>query len=178
MVNTYVGYKTVTVSNIIVAYLGGNLFVQDPLYVISWYITFVLFLYLYVFVDSLVGRKGQYLLTAIGFLFFSFITHTMFYFVSFYIGLRLHKLNIKKFLLYDDSIINRSLFLIQKYCYSFFLLHGGVLHFIFRTTHTDYSFVFALTMSIVVSIPLYEVANFIQNYIMTKIVLGVKKNIT
>ncbi len=45
-------YKTVSIVSQIVTILGGNLFLMNSLYVIAWYVTFVLLLYCYVFVES------------------------------------------------------------------------------------------------------------------------------
>lgn len=45
-------YKPVSLSAGAVTFLGGNLFLDSPLYVITWSVTFVLMLYVYLLCDS------------------------------------------------------------------------------------------------------------------------------
>jgi hypothetical protein len=180
VVNAHVGYKPMTLNKVILAYLGCNMFVEDPIYVVTWYITFVLLLYIHIFIDFLIGEKYRWLLIAAGLILFSFIAHTIYYYISFCIGRYLLQLKIKRKIFSDYSnVINQHLFRAQKYCYSFFLLHGGILHFSFYITHADQLLVFflALVMSVSLSIPLVSLASFLQRLIIKSNSCGIPKKI-
>ena len=122
-------YKPISWLKVGAALSGCNMFIDDPVYVISWYITFVMLLYLYIFIESL--YKQQYIfIMLIGLIIFSVLLHKIFYFIAFVIGIRLasHHTNIP--ILIRSSLyfkVSRVLFVVQKYCYPFFLIHGGVL---------------------------------------------------
>lgn len=127
-------YKQVTWLKGFAALIGGNMFVEDPLYVISWYITLVLIFYLYAFLQSFCSYPLKIIFTVVCLLIFSVWLDKTYYFIAFVAGLCLSERRNKRstsphFLYWKVSSI---LFFIQKYCYSFFLIHGGVLLFFFR----------------------------------------------
>ena len=68
--NWIVAYKPISPLTALVTFFGGNLFLENPLYVITWYVTFVLLLYAYLVVDSFLRGWPRLALTVVGFLFF------------------------------------------------------------------------------------------------------------
>ncbi len=140
--NRVVGYKETTLLNDILTFLGFSLFVDDPVYVISWFITIMILLdfSLYLF-HRLTARwlKAVYLAALIvTFNYFLPELHNALY--LFYIG---HYLNVvsqswpslnqwlaERHVWY--RVINSAAFRVQNYTYSFFLIHGAVLIFTIR----------------------------------------------
>lgn len=128
-------YKPITLLKVLAALSGCNMFVNNPVYVDSWYITYVLLLYLYIFIESSFQQHHHYILfVPIGLFVFSFLFHKTYYFIAFIVGLRLsphYTMLIRSYLYHKVSSI---LFLVQRYCYPFFLIHGSVLLFFTRKT--------------------------------------------
>jgi hypothetical protein len=122
--NHYIGYKQITLTQTAITLLGGNLFIDNPVYVIAWYVTFILLLYTFIWLQSIPKEKDRILkfgAWACGYLFFSNYLNYPYYFSAFalgYLAQRLHLPPAK-----TDSI----LFYIQGKCYHFFLIHGAVL---------------------------------------------------
>ena len=144
-------YKNdLTFTSYFVTVFFGNMFLSDPLYVIAWYITFVLLLYAYAFVESFLGSNKKIIFMFAGILLFSMLPQNIGYFILFSTGLRLSEryhvawpqnksgLNAK---------ITSVFFTAQRYCYSFFLIHGAVLLFFFRKTDMSPAGIFALSMA-------------------------------
>jgi hypothetical protein len=127
--NAVVRYKPITPLTALATFFGGNLFLENPLYVITWYVTFVLLLYAYLLVDSLVDGWHRLVLSALGFLFFDRWLACGEYFVAFTVGLyssawappRLNPCR-RAF----SRAVARLLFHAQQLCYPFFLAHGGI----------------------------------------------------
>ena len=174
LTNSFVNYKPITFTKVIVAFLGGNLFIQDPLYVITWYITFVLLLYMYIFLELSINKKNWYLLLIGGGCFFSFVIAAQYYFFSSYIGLRLgQKFRNRPTFSHKINTLTRIVcFEVQKYCYCFFLVHGGVLLFCFHLfpAHNYLIFFLALVSSIFLSVVVFKIATPIQNTILHRLV--------
>jgi hypothetical protein len=126
--NWIVHYKPVSLPQAIVTFLGGNLFLADPLYVITWYVGFVLLLYVYLLADSFAAGWQRWLLAAAGFVAFDAIGCRE-YFVPFLLGLlaatwRPPQLSRDR----PPAVrrVARITFRLQELCYPFFLAHGGV----------------------------------------------------
>ena len=140
--------------------LGGNMLLSDPLYVIGWYITFVVLLYSYAFMESLFKSWKKFLIIVLGVFIFFIWLDKGFYFLSFFIGLRLSEWCAVSWSKEGDSFrrkITRILFVAQRYCYSFFLIHGAVLLFFFRKTDVSAinMFVISFIITILLSIVFY-----------------------
>lgn len=144
-----------------VSVLGGNLFIDNPVYTIAWYITFVIMLYLFLFIQSLPKdwiKKA--VLWCCGGILFGVLLQLTGYFISFSLGYfiarkTMHsKTDVSKL----DSA-NRVLFYIQSRCYAFFLIHGGVFVILFHILNiTDIELmIWGVTMSTVGAMILYEV---------------------
>lgn len=176
-VNSLVNYKPISLGKIAIAFLGGNLFVKDPLYVITWYITFVLFLYIYVFLELSISKKFRYLLLLAGGCFFWFVVLAPYYFTSFYIGLKLSELlkNKSKGTIKPASLTKIVCFELQKYCYCFFLAHGGVLIFYFHffPARTHLIFILALVSSMLLSLVIFKITDPLHKLIMGRIFKGI-----
>lgn len=131
VVNEICKYKDTTPLKNLIIMLGGSMFLDDPLYVISWFITLILMLYFFIFAFNISSNKSyKVFIFAIGFT-FSVVLNKYFYFLAFCCGYAFKPVKEKHI---DSSItlnisftLSKVFFLIQNYCYSFFLLHGGVL---------------------------------------------------
>jgi hypothetical protein len=167
--NHFIQYKTVSFGSNIITFLGGNLFLDNPLCVIAWYITFIIMLYLYAFIEFLLPRYKLYLFFISCFLFYFFLISKFLFFIAFVLGLRinfikLQKRNFNKKILADFSGI---VFGMQKYCYSFFLIHGGILLFFnimkssFYFLENNYLyFMFSLACTVCMSVIFYQIVNY------------------
>ena len=142
LVNHIIQYKETTLLMDIVTVLGGNLFLDSPLYVIAWYITLVNLFYLFVFLLSLSKKVALKLMTwALGLICFCYLLSMTGFFVAFalgYFGARIIPPPTKDFSRMDTQ--DRMLFYVQDKCYAFFLIHGGVLILLFvKLEMTGYS---------------------------------------
>lgn len=133
--NWVVGYKPVSWASALVTFLGGNLFLQNPLYVITWYVGFVLLLYAYLFVDGFLKGWTRLLLAAAGFLFFGTWLELRENYLAFLAGLAMAawlppQPNEHRGV--QMRVVARNLFRMQEVCYPFFLVHGAVLLAVLR----------------------------------------------
>jgi hypothetical protein len=166
LATVYFNYKPVTFLKISAALLGLNMFISDPVYVITWYVTFALLLYLYAVMESSFKKQYVFLPMLAGLLIFAFAIHMVFYFIAFLVGLRASEINIRPDHNYSSlhSGMANVLFSMQKYCYSFFLIHGCVLLFVItRVTHTPvFVFITSITITSLLSVILYSVSERVQ----------------
>lgn len=152
LINRIISYKDTSIIGDVITILGGNMFLDKKVYVIAWYITFVLLLYIFIYFQSFF--KGIVLTTIawiIGLFVFTAILDKLYYFVSFGIGFFISKLIIPPNKIdYKKFIFSQILYVLQKYCYSFFLIHGGVLLFLFHILKLDFvhSFLIGFLLSI------------------------------
>lgn len=162
LLNRLISYKDTSFGADVITFLGGNLFLSVKIYVIAWYITFILMLYGFVFFQSL---AKSFLIKAfgwiIGFSIFHFVLNEEWYFISFGIGFFFAIILPPP----DKTIarkgkLNNMLFVIQNHCYSFFLLHGGVLLFLSKICELDFleSFILGLILSIFGAVALNKIA--------------------
>lgn len=161
LINEVIGYKDVSCFECFVAISGGNLFLENPIYVIAWYITFILILYTYAFIESFFRSYWKMACLAIALLVFMFALREVYYFILFVLGLRLSEwfpgtVSVNPTPLMQ--MISSWMFNCQKYCYSFFLAHGGLMLFFIKVVDIAPTFVFinSLCLSILVSILLYN----------------------
>jgi len=171
LINYFIQYKPTTASHNIMIFLGLSYFVEDPVYVISWFITLILIFYVDLYFFRLIKPfiLKILFLTASYFVICGYLYVSVIYFLSFYIGYFLQYLNlfafesvgIKRFGLEN---FNRGLYRIQSYCYAFFLIHGGVLLFIIKVCHVlePYSLLTAFMPTVFIT---YFYKNFIDQII-------------
>jgi len=166
-------YKVTSPTALVVTVLGGNMFLDDPLYVIAWYVTFVLILYGYAFVESFFDSWHVLICMVIGALLFSICLGKGYYFTAFIAGLRLSGLN---FFTYPKMISKKRcqlancLFILQRYCYSFYLIHGAVLLILVKRTNLTSFSVFWLTLVIssILSVVLYSISKPVQKIVINR----------
>ncbi len=161
LANEIVEYKHISFFEYIVSFAGGNMFLHNPLYVIAWYVTFVLLLYLYVFIESFFRSYPLVVCMAVSFFIFSYFFGEGYYFVAFVIGLRLSGWYPAKDRVQDSLMYNISswMFVCQRYCYSFFLIHGASILFFVKVVNSPSTttFINSLFLSIVLSIVIYHI---------------------
>lgn len=152
IINRIISYKDTTVIEDFITVLGGNMFLDKKVYVIAWYITFVLLLYGF---NYFLSFFNGFILTSIawliGLMIFSLVLNKFYYFVSFGTEFFISKLIIPpEKSEYKKNIYTRALYQLQKYCYSFFLIHGGILIFLYHILKLDFieSFLIGFLLSI------------------------------
>ncbi len=84
--NYFVQYKQTTIAEIFIILSGGSLFVTDPLYIISWFITLILLLYATVYVYALIPSRFKWMFLALALYLSSLKPYASIYFVSFFLG--------------------------------------------------------------------------------------------
>lgn len=162
-VNEIYQYKDTSFLEQIIILCGGSMFLNDPLYVVSWFITLILILYLYIFFFQTASTNAyKFFIFIIG-LSFSIQLNKHIYFLAFSIGHLIKFFQVKYHFLKNKerfSKLNKIIFNIQNYCYSFFLLHGGVLLLsikIFKL-HPVTSFIASLILTAIFSFYHYKIS--------------------
>ncbi len=132
LINRVISFKEATLLSDIMAFLGFNLFVKNPIYLISWYITFVLLLYVFLFIFFIQNKTWlRVIIWLAGLLFFCLILKMKYYFISFSFGLFFMIMTGRpNTTISHKDYINRFLFTLQGKCFCFFLVHGGILAFL------------------------------------------------
>jgi hypothetical protein len=168
LANEVVQYKTVTWIEDTVTIFGGNLFLENPPYVIAWYITFVLILYAYAIIESFFRSYSLVICMILGAVAFGFWLGQGYYFLAFVVGLRLSRWWRPEYPIIRVSWLSRYssqwLFVAQRYCYSFFLVHGAVLLFFVKKTSISENTIFIASffLSSVLSVVIYRIGKPIQ----------------
>lgn len=142
IINEVIHYKQTTLTQNIIIVMGGSMLLKDPVYIISWFITLILLLYVVVYITHLLRFSFQ-VLFCLGcvIFFYKYLSVRFIYLVGFLVGylwryfLGLKRQSTPKKESFLNNICRRSfldkinmlLFNIQNYCYSFFLIHGGIL---------------------------------------------------
>lgn len=157
--NYVIGYKVSSAWNDVAVLLGLSLFIDNPIYIISWFITLILCFYLNLFLFRMIRSK----VLRIGFLcvsffvFYKYLQVSGVYYIGFYVGYFLRSRGWLESEPYLKSpvmqVINARLFHIQSHCYVFFLIHGAVVLYHIKSLQwpLPVSFVSALTISLVLS---------------------------
>lgn len=158
--NHIVHYKDTTLLKDVLTFCGLSLFVDNPVYVISWFITMAIILDASLCIFTLIKpvwmRAGWLVLVWAGFYFFLPLLVNALY--LFYLGIFIRRISVGWFSLntwFSEKSgwyrkINSVLFHIQNYTYSFFLIHGAALIFVFHVLHfrSELAFLSALAFSI------------------------------
>lgn len=152
--NAMVQYKPVTPAEAVVTVLGGNLFLENGLYVITWYVTFVLLLYAYLLADSFLASWMRFVLAAAAYPLFAVWLPCREYYLAFLIGLFASAVTPPRLAANRPAWLQgvaRTAFRLQDFCYPFFLVHGAVLLATFRVggRNTWLTFVVAFVSSVV-----------------------------
>lgn len=155
-------YKSISMPSLIITLLGGNLFLKNPLYVVAWYITFVLLLYVYAYLELFFSKYLVIIPMCLGLLAFVPSGHA-YYFGAFLAGLRLCDLKKREISKVHNAFLRSIsvwLFNLQKYCYPFFLIHGAVLLLFFKKTSLSdpIRLVLTLIISSVMSIIVHRIS--------------------
>jgi hypothetical protein len=169
-------YKPATIISTMVTILGGNLFLSNPVMVTAWYITFVLLLYLYALLKSFCSSLLQIVLMIVGLFSFYFLFHMdmVYYFIAFIAGLYLAPWS-TVWRMKNRSYAYRSsaavLFRIQRYCYSFFLIHGLVCLVFYKMTTfpVGEKFILSFLLSAFLSFFLYTIARPLESIAVDKL---------
>ncbi|MCJ7604302.1 MAG: hypothetical protein MUO63_22720 [Desulfobulbaceae bacterium] len=136
IINRLVLYKDTTIVKDLITVFGGNLFLTNPIYVIGWYITFVLLLYIFLFINALFKKKIilRLFFWMFGFLYFGMLLGMQYYYIAFAIGFLSSQIippsKEEAVAAAQNNYINKLLFTLQSRCYAFFIVHGGVLLFL------------------------------------------------
>ncbi|WP_148266951.1 acyltransferase family protein [Pseudodesulfovibrio mercurii] len=137
--NWAVQYKPVGVKELFFLLIGGNLFIEDKLYVIAWFISVIIFLYCCVFLMAYFRSMALRFLLAVALVYImSHYRIPVYFYVAFTIGWSLHYLLLRSGL--SRAVLPLSpgaartlqrvygpLLTVQNFSYEFFLVHGGVL---------------------------------------------------
>ncbi|MBM9514549.1 hypothetical protein [Desulfogranum marinum] len=154
-INLFIQYKGQDLISFIVTFFFGGLFIVDPLYVISWFITFILVLYLMLAVCT--SSESIYINLMYGFLsaccYYFFVKQSFFYLAFFVVGCIAKNSTSFSSILKMDYMptvnVNLPLGVLQDRCYSFFLIHGCVLLFFVKMIDLRPSlcFIFSLVIT-------------------------------
>jgi len=140
--NRIVGYKETTLLKDAMTFAGLSFFVRDPVYVISWFITFLMMLDLSFFVFRVLEKNSLRVVYLVVLLAAAhvWVPLQIRAVELFYIGAGLGYLKKvtdtvfpknsdleKRCLSPFFQQVNQALFRVQNYTYSFFLIHGAVL---------------------------------------------------
>lgn len=130
-INAAIQYKQTSLLMDTITLFGGNLFLNNPVYVIAWYITFVNLLYFFIYLMNLADRQVfKVFFGGLGYFCFGFLLNLPYYFLSFLMGILCSKiLPPKSKDTLREGSLNNLIYYIQDRCYAFFLIHGGVLLF-------------------------------------------------
>lgn len=150
IVNIFVDYKEIGIKELFFLIIGGNLFVEHKLYVIGWFISAIVVMYICVFVIT----YFRYVIVKVVILAFLAVLLLDYgmpldFFVFFSIGYALHVvlirsgLELRQVAMKDKFVkfycaIAAPVRRIQDYSYEFFLVHGGVVLFFTKVLHTKY----------------------------------------
>jgi len=144
-------YKNIGIKEFFFAVSGGNLFIEHKIYVIAWFISVIICLYICVYIYKTIKNialKSTVIYLIVLILLKFNIPYS--FFISFSLGYFIHSYIFRKKIEYkkitDNSafinafiLIFRPLFFIQNYSYEFFLVHGGIILFFTNVLHSSYT---------------------------------------
>lgn len=174
VLNQLFNYKeNLSASEYIVTIIGGNMFLDNPIYVIAWYVTFIIILYGYAFIESFCETWSMKIIAMASALLLFIYLEKWCYFLVFLIGLRMSTLCPIGWPKESDRLwiaIASTLFVSQKYCYSFFLVHGAVLLFFCHTAFFSQVTIFFVSFvtTLMLSIVLCNISTSIISYVSKK----------
>lgn len=124
VINRVIFYKNTSIVDDFLTVVGGGLFVDNPVYVICWYISFVILLYFFIYLYTIyIGIFIMIALLIFSLFCFYYFFHMHKYFISFVIGIFFSNFttSMSKKVSVDSKIgLYLILFLIQEKCYCFF----------------------------------------------------------
>lgn len=150
VVNLFADYKEVGYKELFFLLIGGNLFVEHKLYVIAWFVSAIVIMYLCVFVMNYFRYISVRIVILV-----SLVCLLMSYgmpidfFIFFGLGYAIHSILIQSGLEFKYIFVNDNVYkfyntvaipirFIQDFSYEFFLVHGGVVLFFTKIIHTQY----------------------------------------
>ena len=160
ILNYLYGYKQTTFAKNLIVFFGGSFFIHNPVYVISWFITYILILYfsVYVFRSIKVRAAKTVFLGLLFWAFYLFDFGNKTYLPGFFLGYFLRWFTIRYPRIADRKTVfqkrvSAALYGVQNYCYSFFLIHPGVLLFTVKTLriNKNLSFITAILLTTICS---------------------------
>ena len=151
ILNRILSYKNTSFLTDAITLLGGNLFLHQSVYVIAWYITFILLLYGFIFLQSFAKTPlTNSFIWIIGFMLFHIAFHKGWYFISLGLGYSFTKIiPPPSKIIANKGKLNRVFFVLQDHCYAFFLIHGGVL--LLLSQICKFSLIFSLIWGFILS---------------------------
>ena len=134
-------YKPAPLTDAIIIFFGGSMFLSNPVYVISWFITFILMIYALVAVSRAINQPflSGLLFILAGYTFYvGFSWKITLYLIVFTVGYLIRGYQKRKTIQVERKrsdtydLWNRRCFIIQSYAYHFFLVHGVFLVMMIR----------------------------------------------
>jgi len=178
--NSIFKYKDVTLFEYVASLLGASFFLENKLYVISWFISIITIFYIQTFFTWKQKGTARRIVAAITFSAIAIAINIPPNFILMYqLGL-ITNIALSTVLSPDITIsisspskyklftaANDVVQILQKYSYDFFLLHGGVLIFFSKLIHTQYAttLLLALTITAILSIILHKTTDTIERYL-------------
>lgn len=169
IINKIIVYKRTSIFEDLITFFGGNLFLNDPVYVIGWYITFILIVYFFIFSLSIIDNYIHKLILHIfWFVIFFIFLEKEYYYLSVLIGIfsqQNYNFNIKNINIYN--VFLKFIFYLSSGCYSFFLVHGGILLFLVNYFKVKGSFLFISSLLLTLLSSFF--VKFLSQYILINI---------
>ncbi len=169
LINYLIKYKEVSILSLIIQFLGGSLFIQNRLFTISWFVTFIIGFYL---IGYIIKKLKKFkiinlisLLILLNLIFIQFIglDFLLIWSACFLLGYLMRNLNLLNFLskIPINAKLNYIFFRINQHTYSFFLVHGPILLFLINMLKLSplLSLIYGLSASIIVSLILFYISN-------------------
>lgn len=172
VINYFISYKDKSWIELFITFISGGLFFDDPLYVISWFITFILFLYAMVFFSTFSSfiSINIFVFCLFSVAYIAIVKQPLIYLFAFFIGFILDKFLLKPAVQISQTTPHKVLSYVQDRCYSFFLIHGGIILFFnkFIGLKNESLFFASLVVSMILACIHYETSYRILNYLKTR----------
>ena len=172
-------YKEVTLFEYVASLLGASFFLENKLYVISWFISIITIFYIQTFLVWKQKNTAMRLVATVMFIVIAIEINIPPNFIFMYqLGLLIN-IALSTFFSPEFAIdtspskyklftaINGAVQTLQKYSYNFFLLHGGVLIFFSKLIHAPYAttLLLALPITAILSIILHKTTDTIERHL-------------
>lgn len=154
-------YKPALPWEYVAIFLGGSMFLDNPVYVISWFVTLILLLYTMVYFSAILTGcyKAMPYVACFAILHYGFRMDDVL-FLSFVAGYAVRvALPARTGSLADrwcwHAPVANALFGVQSFCYSFFLVHGAVLVVAVKLFPVNYVFtpLASVVLTALISVP-------------------------
>jgi peptidoglycan/LPS O-acetylase OafA/YrhL len=169
LLNVITGHKNVDYNQILIEIIGGSLFVHKPFYEATWFVTFILILYIIVYLSNSISSYKELLmilLLSIFILCMANVQHVYFvkniyiiywvivYFTGFISGKFIFKcISLSEKNAYFDQ--KNTIATLSKYSLEFYLLHGPVLFFLYNIIKLDKENLFLLSIIFTISLSIF-----------------------